>query len=50
MSIGQKREGKYVKGRHLENEQLFKFTFSNQLSLAKFSVRLVSQTTTLTKN
>jgi len=46
-------EGKYGKGCHFENEQLFKFTFSNQLSLAKFSVCLVSEThksSTLTEN
>jgi len=36
-------EGKYAKGRHFENEQLFKFTFSYQLPLAKFSVCLVSE-------
>jgi len=35
-------EGKYVKGRHLENKQLFKFTFGYQLSLAMISVCLVS--------
>jgi len=35
--------GKYGKGRHFENEQLLKFTFSYQLSLAKFSVCLVSE-------
>jgi len=51
--IGQKGKGKYGKGRHLENEQLFKFTSSYQLSLAKFSVRLVFEThksSTLTEN
>jgi len=35
--------GKYGKGRHIENEQLLKFSFSNQLPLAKFSVCLVSE-------
>jgi len=35
--------GEIWKGRHFENEQLFKFTFSNQLLLAKFSVCLVSE-------
>jgi len=33
--------GEICKGRHLENEQLFKFTFDYQLSLAKISVCLV---------
>jgi len=41
--IGQWGEGKYVKGRHLENEQLFKFTFDYQLPLAMISVCLVSE-------
>jgi len=35
--------GKYGKGRHIENEQLFKFNSSNHLPPAKFSVCLVSE-------